>query len=403
MKTNLTSSRKFLMAEPPHRFISTKQTPFQRIENGILPNKTGRRVDLSSQNITQIVLPCILIILVFLLFYWIKLGIASWFKQKCRLPDYSNVQDNMVDLNNISCGEVIGHGSFGTVIKGKYDELDVALKITCFEKYKRWLNEKSILMENNDDSNVIKLIDYGVKLMQNGETYLCLVLEYADLDCLRSHLQQNSINLQQCLHLVFTLTSAVRYIHSDRSGMGCKKLPVVHQDIKSANVLLSSVKGCILGDFGLACQLGDFPIYEKCQVGTPRYMSPEKLKGNSLDVELLLKSDIYALALVFYEILSRCYLVDSQGQLYLPGLYKTPFSDWVGSNPTIETMQEIVLVKNVRPKVKQWWRENQILCCILNIVEKCWSTDPDQRLDASSIFRRIRNIYSQLKFENQLC
>lgn len=71
----------------------------------------------------------------------------------------------------LSQQKVIGHGSFGVVLKGQYGVLTVALKMTRLEKYHRWHNEKNILMENNDHPNVVKLIDYGVKAVCDVERY----------------------------------------------------------------------------------------------------------------------------------------------------------------------------------------------------------------------------------------
>jgi serine/threonine-protein kinase len=69
---------------------------------------------------------------------------------------------------------------------------------------------------------------------------------------------------------------------------------VIHRDLKPANVMLDSSGRVRLMDFGLAAigDVGDI------RVGTPAYMAPEQLEGR----EVTLKSDIYALGLVLYEL-----------------------------------------------------------------------------------------------------
>jgi tetratricopeptide (TPR) repeat protein len=85
---------------------------------------------------------------------------------------------------------------------------------------------------------------------------------------------------------------------------------VVHRDLKSSNVMLSSVNSSntrvVITDFGLAQNLhrnqdGSEPLTGSGRiVGTPQYMSPEQLVGG----EITEASDIYAFGIVMYEMLT---------------------------------------------------------------------------------------------------
>ena len=68
---------------------------------------------------------------------------------------------------------------------------------------------------------------------------------------------------------------------------------VVHRDFKPANVMLDGTGRVRITDFGLAGVTG-----ETLRAGTPAYMAPEQLGGG----EVTVRSDIYALGLVLYEI-----------------------------------------------------------------------------------------------------
>src|SRR4051794_7128769 len=68
---------------------------------------------------------------------------------------------------------------------------------------------------------------------------------------------------------------------------------VVHRDFKPANVMLDGAGKVRVTDFGLAGVSG-----ETIRTGTPAYMAPEQLSG----AEVTVRSDIYALGLVLYEI-----------------------------------------------------------------------------------------------------
>src|SRR5918994_6131934 len=70
---------------------------------------------------------------------------------------------------------------------------------------------------------------------------------------------------------------------------------VVHRDLKPANVMVDSAGLVRVTDFGLAGVAG-----EALRAGTPAYMAPEQLAGG----EVTVRSDIYALGLVLYELLT---------------------------------------------------------------------------------------------------
>ena len=69
---------------------------------------------------------------------------------------------------------------------------------------------------------------------------------------------------------------------------------VLHRDLKPANVMLDGAGKVRVMDFGLAA-VG--PV-EDVRAGTPAYMAPEQLLGR----EVTVRSDIYALGLVLYEL-----------------------------------------------------------------------------------------------------
>jgi serine/threonine-protein kinase len=72
---------------------------------------------------------------------------------------------------------------------------------------------------------------------------------------------------------------------------------VLHRDLKPSNVMLDGTGHARITDFGLA-GLGDALQGEEVRSGTPAYMSPEQLEGREVSV----RSDVYALGLVIYEL-----------------------------------------------------------------------------------------------------
>jgi serine/threonine-protein kinase len=74
---------------------------------------------------------------------------------------------------------------------------------------------------------------------------------------------------------------------------------VIHRDLKPANIMLDGLGKVRINDFGLAGIAATIRGAE-VRAGTPAYMAPEQLAGS----EVTIKSDIYSLGLVLYEILT---------------------------------------------------------------------------------------------------
>jgi serine/threonine-protein kinase len=98
---------------------------------------------------------------------------------------------------------------------------------------------------------------------------------------------------------------------------------VLHRDLKPSNVMLDGRGQVLLTDFGLA-GLADKIAGLEVRNGTPAYMAPEQLAGE----EVTVKSDIYALGLVLYEIFTgkRPFEADTVGEMIRARTHTTPLS-----------------------------------------------------------------------------
>ncbi|MEP0202601.1 MAG: protein kinase [Halioglobus sp.] len=83
----------------------------------------------------------------------------------------------------------------------------------------------------------------------------------------------------------------------------------VHRDIKPSNIMIRAEADYVLADFGIAkaANSGTQMTQTGLMVGTPSYMSPEQAKGVEVDG----RSDIYALAVLFFEMLTKKLPYDS--------------------------------------------------------------------------------------------
>ncbi len=101
------------------------------------------------------------------------------------------------------------------------------------------------------------------------------------------------------------------------------KVALAHRDLKTKNILVKKDLSCCIADLGLAVKEVRnrsksrkdaqedqvvIDIQENSRVGTQRYMAPEVLNEtlNKRSFESFKAADIYALGLVYWEILRRC-------------------------------------------------------------------------------------------------
>ncbi|MDX2180997.1 MAG: protein kinase [Bryobacteraceae bacterium] len=196
--------------------------------------------------------------------------------------------------------EKVGQGGMGTVYKGvRVDgafSKTVAVKVVAagdrlsIAAGERFLAERQMLARLEHPC-IARLLDGG--RTDNGLLYL--VMEYVEGIPITEYCSRNSLPVNRRLELFRKLCGAVSYAHRNL---------VVHRDIKPANILVNNEGTPYLLDFGIAKLLEPTQDAYTTQLGhrpmTPQYASPEQISGEPVTVA----SDVYALGLLLYEILS---------------------------------------------------------------------------------------------------
>ena len=139
--------------------------------------------------------------------------------------------------------------------------------------------------------NIVSVYDWG----QTGNTYF-MAMEYVQgrtlSDALRRH---GPMSPRDAVNVALAIAGALAFAHRNN---------VVHRDIKPANILMANDGGIKVVDFGIARALDaghDAGLTQDGAVmGTATYFSPEQAKGEGLD----LRSDLYSLGIVLYELLA---------------------------------------------------------------------------------------------------
>lgn len=151
----------------------------------------------------------------------------------------------------------------------------------------RFLREGRIIAQLNH-TNIVTVYDIG----SHENTYY-LSMEYLPGGTLQQRIHA-TFSLPEALITIRAIASALHYAHHRN---------IIHRDIKPQNILFRENGSPVLTDFGIAKTLGSSTLvtHTGLSIGTPRYMSPEQIRGQAVDA----RSDLYSLGVLFYEMLTH--------------------------------------------------------------------------------------------------
>jgi hypothetical protein len=146
--------------------------------------------------------------------------------------------------------------------------------------------------------NIVQINDFG-----KFQNVYFIAMEYVSGKNLAeiTAVAKNGLPVDQSVFLVLQISRGLQYSHSKLDDKTGKPLNIVHRDISPQNILVSFQGEVKISDFGISKARSE-PSLTLAGVikGKLSYMSPEQALGQSVDH----RADIYALGIVFYEILS---------------------------------------------------------------------------------------------------
>ncbi|KAK8543690.1 hypothetical protein V6N13_025862 [Hibiscus sabdariffa] len=212
-----------------------------------------------------------------------------------------NQQFTYAEVLNVTSNfqDVIGKGGFGTVYLGKLkDATQVAVKMlsTSSKLGSREFQAEAELLMRVHHRNLASFVGY----CDDGSN-MALIYEYmanGNLKDYLSHKSSNPLSWEMRLRIAIDAAQGLEYLHH-----GCKP-PIIHRDVKSANILLSENMDAKVADFGLSKTIvpsdDHHDVIETTVMGTPGYLDPEYYSSRKLNE----KSDVFSFGIVLSELIT---------------------------------------------------------------------------------------------------
>lgn len=201
----------------------------------------------------------------------------------------------------------IGRGGVSTVYLARHELLgrEVAIKvispILAVEEgfNKRFIREGQTVAQLKHPG-IVTVYDVSV-----ADQRPFIAMEYLPGGSLKDHIK-SPLPPEEAVAFLRTIADSLGYAHSRG---------VFHRDVKPENILFRDNGEAVLTDFGIAkSESHDTALTSiGVVVGTPRYISPEQAQGDGGDA----RSDIYALGVIFHEMLTGRPPYDVQGSMSL--------------------------------------------------------------------------------------
>ncbi|OGT07775.1 MAG: hypothetical protein A2X78_00835 [Gammaproteobacteria bacterium GWE2_37_16] len=282
--------------------------------------------------------------------------------------------DSMIGSNElkIDSESFIGSGAFGCVYKARYQPintyqrvapLDVAVKVlnaTTSSVQQDSLRREADIMRKLAHKNIISF--FGLCLEENKYT---IVMEYMGRGSLDKNFQSDT-NLGHWAvryQVASDISEGLAYLHKQNP-------PILHHDLKSANILLGIGYEAKISDFGLSKARYDHNCLTATRsdgICSRRWAAPETLDGKPYTTS----SDIYSLGVIFWQLAT-------QEQL--------PWKDITDSQQI-----ESFVKGGRRPEIPESTPN-----AFATLISSCWAQLPKDRLTADQVVKELREHQNEI-------
>ncbi|KAF8017708.1 hypothetical protein BT93_H2796 [Corymbia citriodora subsp. variegata] len=263
--------------------------------------------------------------------------------------------------NNYHESKIVGQGGYGTVYKGSLpNDTVVAIKKSKLldrSQIEQFINEVIVLSQINH-RNVVKLLGCCLET----EVPL-LVYEFINNGTLFDHIhdpkKSSKLTWKTRLRIASETAGVLSYLHSVAS------IPIIHRDIKSANILLDANHTAKVSDFGASklIPLDQTQLFTMFQ-GTWGYLDPEYL----LTSQLTEKSDVYSFGVVLVELLTgkKALSFDRSEEERSLAMY---FLSSLKNDKLFQIVEEVIANEGINEQVRE----------VANLAKRCLTVKAEER------------------------
>ena len=209
-------------------------------------------------------------------------------------------------IGNYSIKRIIASGGMGTVYLAQQES---PRRVVALKVMKKGLASRSALRRFEYESQILGRLKHpNIALVYEAGTHddgeggvPYFAMEYiANAKTITEYVKTKKLGMRERLELFAKVCDAIH--HGHQKG-------IIHRDLKPGNILVDSQGEPKIIDFGVARATDSDMAITTLQtdigqlIGTLQYMSPEQCEGDPHDLDT--RSDVYALGVVFYELLTE--------------------------------------------------------------------------------------------------
>ncbi|XP_019176907.1 PREDICTED: probable LRR receptor-like serine/threonine-protein kinase At3g47570 [Ipomoea nil] len=267
-----------------------------------------------------------------------------------------------------SQNNLIGSGSFGSVYKGTLDD-GMLIAVKVFNQSEDALESFHVeieVLKNLRHRNLTKVITGCF-----AEEFKALVLEYMSNGSLDQwlHSQRNLLDMVQRLNIMIDVACDLDYLHNGYT------MPVVHCDLKPANVLLDEEVVAHVCDFSVTKLLTKEESFKHTEtLATLGYMAPEYGSTGMISTQC----DIYSFGIVVMETFSARRPTDETfGE-------EMSLKSWISDSLPHHLLQ-VVDPNLIKADDEDFNAKLQCISSILELALHCADESPEKRLNAEDV------------------
>ncbi len=218
--------------------------------------------------------------------------------------------------------------------------------------------------------NLVEMIGYCEYAPDSGPIFLVSkFVSGKNIDEYAKGILNENDKLEKICNAIFQVLDALEYIHSRG---------VIHRDIKPSNIMVESNSNIRLMDLGIARMNDGNKFSQYGFIGTPQYAAPEQiLRDRTRMVQINAATDIYALGITFYEMLT-------------------------GTNPFDADAEVDILTRQMREALPA---HEAIPRRVMNVISKATEKEQSKRFQTAEEFRKAlkeallppKSIFQQIK------